>query len=141
MRNLVKKVLMFNLIPAISDDDFSLVRKAVLGKDKPHPHLRTVNGNSFKLMKNSREMITEIHSLEELSRVLEITPAEAIRFHTRNRNDFAIWIREVVGNNELSKKIETLRFDSSEEMRWKLVSMIYNEVLSLKLSQLYANNL
>ncbi len=141
MRDITKKFSIFGLMSSASENDFSLVKKAVLGMDKVHPYLRNLNGNSFKLMKNSDEMIAEIHSLEEMSRVLEIAPAEAIRFHVNGKNDFAIWIREIVGNESLGEKIDAIQFESLEEMRWKLVSTIYNEIVSIKLSQLHADDL
>jgi len=145
---ILKKILIFSndifgirIIP--EEDEFTLLKRAVLGKNKLHHYLRKVKPeHSFKLMKNKNEIIAEIFSLEELSNILEIAPEEAIIFHIKdNRNDFATWIRDVIGNKELSEKLKNVNHKNPEELRWKIVSIIYNEIITLKLSQLYTNNL
>lgn len=123
-------------------DDFSVLKRAVLGKDRAHRYLRELNnGNSFKLMRGFDDMIAEVRSLEELSNVLETAPEEALIFHTMGgENDFARWIKDVIGHEELGETLAGIEPDNPEEFRWKMVSALYNEILSIKLCQLYSDD-
>lgn len=131
-------------MPSNFPDDFSELKKVVLGI-KPHPHLREVKPeHSFKLKKNHSDLIAEIFSLENLFKFLERVPHDAIIFHLRDgKNDFATWVEEVFGNEVLSKNLKEISLsEKTEDTRWKLVSALYNEINTLKkLSELHPDDL
>jgi hypothetical protein len=79
------------------------------------------------------------HSLEEFAEALQYVCSEAIVFHFE-RDDFQNWIRDVIGDNELAKKISDIktcdRHMAAESCRKELM-----ERVNVRLLQLEANRL
>ncbi|MBS1266958.1 MAG: hypothetical protein MAG795_00928 [Candidatus Woesearchaeota archaeon] len=58
--------------------------------------------SSFKIHKTT----IELHNLEELAEALEIMSDESYNHHVNEKkNDFAIWVNDVIKNKELSDKL------------------------------------
>jgi hypothetical protein len=80
-----------------------------------------------------------VHSLEEFADALQYVCSEAIVFHFE-RGDFQNWIRDVIGDNELAKKIDDIkmceRHLAAEFCRTEIL-----ERVNVRLFQLEANRL
>jgi hypothetical protein len=80
-----------------------------------------------------------VHSLEEFADALQYVCSEAIVFHFE-RGDFQNWIRDVIGDNELAKKIDDIkmceRHLAAESCRTEIL-----ERVNVRLFQLEANRL
>ena len=78
-------------------------------------------------------------SLEEFANALQYVCSEAIVFHFE-RGDFQNWIRDVIGDNELAKKIDDIkmceRHLAAESCRKEIM-----ERVNVRLLQLEANRL
>lgn len=109
------------------ENDLLKIKQVVLKPEKPYYYFRKVKAKeAFRLKKNSREVISEIFSLEDLLKALERAPQEAIIFHLQEGNDFATWVEKVIEHKELAEKLNKIKLTHPEETRWKLVSVIYN---------------
>jgi hypothetical protein len=79
------------------------------------------------------------HSLEEFANALQYICSEAIVFHFE-RGDFQNWIRDVIGDDELAKKLDDIktcgRHLAAEFCRKEIV-----ERVNVRLLQLEANRL
>ena len=77
----------------------------VTAKEAEHI-LREVKGNSsFRL-----HMGADIKSLKELAEALDIMADKAFSHHiTESRNDFSVWVRDVLGDEELARKIAQMK--------------------------------
>ncbi len=106
--------------------DFLKIKQKVLQSEKPYCYFRQVKSlQSFKLRKSPQEPVFEIFSLEDLLKGIERAPQEAIIFHLQNGNDFAQWVSEIIGYQELSKKLRQVELTHPEEARQKLVGILY----------------
>ena len=80
-----------------------------------------------------------VHSLEEFADALQYVCSEAIVFHFE-RGDFQNWIRDVIGDNELAKKLDNIkmceRHLAAESCRKEIM-----ERVNVRLLQLEANRL
>ena len=80
-----------------------------------------------------------VHSLEEFADALQYVCAEAIVFHFE-RGDFQNWIWDVIGDNELAKKLDDIkmceRHLAAESCRKEIM-----ERVNVRLLQLEANRL
>jgi hypothetical protein len=80
-----------------------------------------------------------VHSLEEFADALQYVCSEAIVFHFE-RGDFQNWIRDVIGDNELAKKLDDIkmceRHLAAESCRKEIM-----ERVNVRLLQLEANRL
>ena len=80
-----------------------------------------------------------VHSLEEFADALQYVCSEAIVFHFE-RGDFQNWIRDVIGDNELAKKLDDIkmceRHLAAESCRKEIM-----EKVQVRLFQLEANRL
>jgi hypothetical protein len=80
-----------------------------------------------------------VHSLEEFAESLQYVCSEAVVFHFE-RGDFQNWIRDVIGDNELAKKIDDIkmceRHLSAESCRKEIM-----ERVNVRLFQLETNRL
>ena len=95
--------------------------------DNVHPYLRPVEiENSFKLKRSHDEVIAEILTLDALRNAIGTVPDSVISFHLDGRNDFADWIREVIGCNTLSKAIAEveLKPENPEETRNRILELL-----------------
>lgn len=98
-----------------------------------HPHLRRVHHDyGFKLKKNDHEIIDECFLLEELKEAIEEAPEEAVLHHLNGRNDFAAWVREIIGDRELSGDLELIRPSREMDVKAKLVHVLESRIKSLK---------
>ncbi|GAH86094.1 unnamed protein product [marine sediment metagenome] len=79
-----------------------------------------------------------VHSLEEFADAVQYVCSEAIVFHFE-RGDFQNWIRDVISDNELAKKIDDIkmceRHLSAESCRKEIADTVRVRIL-----QLEANN-
>jgi len=79
------------------------------------------------------------HSLEEFADAVQYVCSEAIVFHFE-RGDFQSWIRDVIGDNELAKKLGDIkmceRHLAAESCRKEI-----EERVNVRLFQLEANRL
>jgi hypothetical protein len=80
-----------------------------------------------------------VHSLEEFADALQHVCSEAIVFHFE-RGDFQNWIRDIIGDNELAKKLDDIktceRHLAAESCRKEIM-----ERVNVRLLQLEANRL
>ena len=80
-----------------------------------------------------------VHSLEEFGEALQYVCSEAIVFHFE-RGDFQNWIRDVIGDSELAKKLDDIkmckRHLAAESCRKEIM-----ERVNVRLLQLEANRL
>jgi hypothetical protein len=80
-----------------------------------------------------------VHSLEEFADALQYVCSEAIVFHFE-RGDFQNWIRDIIGDNELAKKLDDIkmceRHLAAESCRKEIM-----ERVNVRLLQLEANRL
>jgi hypothetical protein len=80
-----------------------------------------------------------VHSLEEFADALQYVCSESIVFHFE-RGDFQNWIREVIGDDELAKKLDDIkkceRHLAAEACRKEIT-----ERVNIRLLQLEANRL
>jgi hypothetical protein len=80
-----------------------------------------------------------VHSLEEFADALQYVCSEAIVFHFE-RGDFQNWIRDVIGDDELARKIDDIkmceRHLAAESCRKEIM-----ERVNVRLLQLEANRL
>ncbi|MBN2014026.1 MAG: hypothetical protein JW778_02490 [Candidatus Altiarchaeota archaeon] len=98
-----------------------------------HPHLRRVHPHhGFKLKKNDHEIIDECFLLEELKEAIKEAPEEAVLHHLEGRNDFATWVREIIGDRELSGDLELIRPSIEVDAKAKLVHVLDSKIKSLK---------
>jgi len=98
-----------------------------------HPYLRKVSlDKSFILKTDHGSILSEVLRLEELAEKIASSPPEAVAFHTRDGNDFSAWIRDAVGDAELSLRVSGLSGASAEETRNRVVSAIRERVDSLQ---------
>jgi len=81
---------------------------------------------SFKMKSDHSRVIAEVVDLEGLREAIEKAPAESIIFHTRDGNDFAAWIREVVHHTTLSQVMEEIRAGSGdiESTRLRMLTVL-----------------
>jgi len=79
------------------------------------------------------------HSLEEFADALQYVCSEAIVFHFE-RGDFQNWIRDVIGDNELAKKIEDIkmceRHLAAESCRKEIMERVNVRILQLEANSL-----
>jgi hypothetical protein len=80
-----------------------------------------------------------VHSLEEFADALQYVCSEAIVFHFE-RGDFQNWIRDVIGDNELAKKIDDIktcaRHLAAESCRKEIMDRVNVRVLQLEANRL-----
>ena len=80
-----------------------------------------------------------VHSLEEFAGALQYVCSESIVFHFE-RGDFQNWVREVIGDDELAKKLDDIRkcerHLAAEACRKEII-----ERVNIRLLQLEANSL
>jgi len=79
-----------------------------------------------------------VHSLEEFVDALQYVCSEAIVFHFE-RGDFQNWIRDVIGDNELAKKIDDIkmceRHLAAGSCRKELVDAVRVHILQLEVQK------
>ena len=79
------------------------------------------------------------HSLEEFADALQYVCSEALVFHFE-RGDFQKWIRNIIGDNELSRTIDKIKFCNrhlmSEGCRKELVDAVRVRMLQLEAQKL-----
>lgn len=102
-------------------------------KASVHPHLRPVNPkHSFKLKKNDNEILAECYLLEELRDALKEAPKEAVLHHLDGRNDFATWVRNIIGDKELAGDLELIRPSREIDVQAKLIHVLDSRIKNLK---------
>jgi hypothetical protein len=71
-------------------------------------------------------------SLEDFVAKLEFIDEKSLLFHF-SRNDFQVWIRDIVKDTELAKEISFIRQDTSvEKLRSELLKMVQTRINELK---------
>ena len=80
-----------------------------------------------------------VYSLEEFADALQYVCSEAIVFHFE-RGDFKNWIRDVIGDNELAKKIDDIkmceRHLAAESCRKEIMERVNVRLLQLESNRL-----
>jgi len=105
------------------------LRKSALSK---HLYLSKVpTDKSFKFKSDHNTLISELYTLEDLFKAIRNAPSGAIRFHMERKNDFATWVRDVIGDQELSKNLEEIKLADIEETRNKLSETVKKRILEL----------
>jgi hypothetical protein len=80
-----------------------------------HPYLRKVpKEKSFILKLDHGELIGEVVHVEGLLEKIKNAPADAIKFHTRNGNDFSAWLIDAVGDRKLAEEVASIDYSKSE---------------------------
>jgi hypothetical protein len=98
-----------------------------------HPYLRRVdNEKSFRLKRNHDEVLAECFFLEELKDAIEKAPEDAILFHLDDRNDFAIWARESLGDLKLTEDLQYVRPSRTKDVRSELINVLDSRIRLLK---------
>ncbi|MFC2163212.1 DUF5752 family protein [Candidatus Altiarchaeota archaeon] len=125
-------------IMSVNVEDASDLKKELLDiltdrlEAEKHPYLRKVDdANSFKLKTGPETTVKEVFLLEELVDVIENCPDEAIRFHTRDMNDFSNWIKECLGDQLLAEAIQEIQ-GSPEDVKKLLADTIKPRIEQLK---------
>jgi hypothetical protein len=79
-----------------------------------------------------------VHSLEEFADALQYVCSEAIVFHFE-RGDFQNWLRDVIGDNELAKKIDDIkmceRHLAADSCKKELVDAVRVHILQLEVTK------
>lgn len=102
-------------------------------KVSTHPHLRRVHhDHGFRLKKNDSEVVDECFFLEELKDAIKGAPEEVVLHHLDGRNDFAAWVREIIGDKELSGDLELIRPSREVDVKSKLVYTLDSRIKALK---------
>ncbi len=97
----------------MADDNVTTVR---MPKTIAHKYLATVQED--KIFQSHDGKI--LRNLEELAQGLSNMSDETYMYHmNRNKNDFAIWVREVIGDQELATDLKTTlsRTDAANKVR------------------------
>jgi hypothetical protein len=80
-----------------------------------------------------------VHSLEEFADALQYVCSEAIVFHFE-RGDFQNWIRDVIGDNKLAKKLDDIktceRHLAAESCRKETMERVNVRILQLEADRL-----
>jgi hypothetical protein len=80
-----------------------------------------------------------VHSLEEFADALQYVCSEAIVFHFE-RGDFQNWIRDVIGENELAKRIDDIkmceRHLAAESCRTEILERVNVRLFQLEMNRL-----
>jgi hypothetical protein len=102
-------------------------------KSKEHPYLRHVGkSRAFILKTDHHEVLCEAFMIEGLLSALENAPPQSIEFHMKNGNDFAKWVKEVVGDKKLAQVLYDIRFDNPESTRKRLVESLIGRIIDLE---------
>ena len=98
-----------------------------------HPHLRPVKQeHSFQLKKGDNEVLCECVLLEDLKSAIASAPNEALKHHLDGRNDFASWVRNSIGDRELSLDLELIKPSRGVDLKAKLVHTLDSRIKALK---------
>jgi hypothetical protein len=98
-----------------------------------HPHLRRVNSDhSFKLKKGEHDIVAECFLLEDLKDAISDAPKEAVLYHLEGRNDFATWVRDIIGDKELSSDLEMIRPSREIDVQAKIIHVLDSRIKALK---------
>ncbi|MFH1788823.1 MAG: DUF5752 family protein [Candidatus Altiarchaeota archaeon] len=100
---------------------------------KDHPYLRQVGkARAFLLKDDHAHILGEACMLEGLVAALDGAPVDAIRFHMRDGNDFAGWVRDVVGDEKLAGILSEIALKDPEETRRLLLTAMRHRVMELE---------
>ncbi len=74
-------------------------------------------------------------SLVEFAQKLQIIPVQSVTFHIQ-RQDFQKWLKKVVGDEELAKRIDQIKewpaWSSEENLRKELFKTVQNRIAELQ---------
>ncbi len=98
-----------------------------------HPYLRNVGtSRAFILKKDHGEIVGEAFMLEGLLKAVESAPEESISFHLREGNDFALWVRDVVGDGKLALVLAEVKADDPESARTRIAEAIRGRMMDVE---------
>jgi len=104
-----------------------------LKKRLKHPYLRRVGvDRSFKLKSSCGGVLCKVDLLTDLVNAVRYAPSDSIAYHMVEQNDFAVWVKKVVGDDTLSERLSEVEFSSSEVAREKLLEILDSRVKELK---------
>jgi len=88
---------------------------------------------AFWINKAEWQPIGSARSLEELASHLKKAPLEAIAHHfNEQKNDFAVWVGEVIGDEILAKKLKSIEITEPEKAKKLLIRAFENRIRQLK---------
>jgi hypothetical protein len=97
-----------------------------------HPLLSEVEPwHAFKVKRSHEHEVGEARSLTSLLELVKSSPPEAVAFHLARGNDFARWISDILGDLELSRKIEKINNQDPEKAR-----LLLSDALSQRIREL-----
>lgn len=99
-----------------------------------HPYLKNVaDHHTFKLKSDELNHLAEVTKVEQLYEELKGAPDEAIVFHMDNKNDFASWIKDCVGDWWLGSKVDKVKLEGNPSAtRSELVQTLGERIYKLK---------
>ncbi len=78
--------------------------------------------NPFWLCAAPFKNINACYSLKELRNALKKAPVSVIKHHVaKDKNDFADWIRNIIGSKALANKVRKLKAKNRKELKNKLI--------------------
>ena len=75
---------------------------------------------SYNVSVDADQLISESYLIEDLLSAVKNSPDEAISYHMSSGNDFASWVRNVVGDAELADELDEITFTDEAQTRQKL---------------------
>jgi hypothetical protein len=88
--------------------------------------------DGFCIKMDSGEVVAEVFLLEDLLDALKKSPDQALSNHLKDGNDFALWIRNVIGDRSLAEQMEQVEYETPTEARTKITQLLDAKVESLK---------
>jgi len=85
-----------------------------IGSLKQH-YLRRVSEDKSFVMKTGHESVVgSVFHIEELLETVKKAPEDSIRFHTRNGNDFSVWVGDAIGDKKLAEELARIDYTKGE---------------------------
>jgi len=88
--------------------------------------------DGFCIKMESGEVVAEAFLLDDLLEAVRKSPDEAIGFHLKEGNDFANWVRNVIGDAQLAQDLEAVAYSTPQEARDRIAGLLDAKVESLK---------
>lgn len=108
---------------------------------KEHPYLRHVGEKrGFILKKDHHEILDEVYMLEGLLKAVKDAPDESIKFHMTGGNDFASWVRDVIGDFKLWETLSEIKLSKPEETRQRLADAMQRRMLDLEKQEFFGKH-
>jgi hypothetical protein len=90
------------------------------------------DSGSFCIKLESGEVVAEAFLLEDLLAAVKSSHDEAIGFHLKDGNDFAVWVKNVVGDSDLADRLASVQSQDPAAAKKELLALLDSKVESLK---------